>query len=44
MMNPDRITMIIKHTGKLHKEALTELFGEPEKDKEENPHDKKGDP
>jgi hypothetical protein len=43
-MNPGRIEKIIKHTGKPLKEVLTELFGEPEKDKEENPHDKKGDP
>ncbi len=41
-MNPDRIAKIIKHTGKLLKEVLTELFGE-EKGKEEEAHDKKGD-
>ena len=40
-MNPDRIKKIIKHTGKLLKEVLTELFGE-EKEKEEA-RDKKGD-
>jgi len=36
-MNPDRIKKIIKHTGKLLKEVLTELFGESEK---EESHDK----
>jgi hypothetical protein len=40
-MNPDRISKIIKHTGKLLKEVLTELFGEEEK--KEEARDKKGD-
>jgi len=40
-MNPDRIKKIIKHTGKLLKEVLTELFGEEEK--EEKSHDEKRD-
>jgi hypothetical protein len=35
-MNPARIKRIIKHTGKLLKEVLTELFGDPEKEKEES--------
>ena len=34
-MNSDRIAKIIKHTTKLLKEVLTELFGE-EKEKEES--------
>ena len=34
-MHPDRISKIIKHAGKLLKEVLTELFGDPEKEKEE---------
>ncbi len=38
-MNSDRISKIIKHTGKLLKEVLTELFGDPEKEKEDKPHD-----
>ena len=38
-MNPARIKRIIKHTGKLLKEVLTELFGDPEKEKEK-PDDK----
>jgi len=38
-MNPGRIEKIIKHAGKLLKEVLTELFGDPEKEKEEKPHD-----
>lgn len=33
-MNPGRINKIIKHAGKLLKEVLTELFGDPEKEKE----------
>ena len=37
-MNSDRISKIIKHTGKLLKEVLTELFGDPEKEKEK-PYD-----
>ncbi len=37
-MNPDRIARIIKHTGKLLKEVLTELFGDMEK--EDKPDDK----
>jgi len=32
-MNSDRIAKIIKHTGKLLKEVLTELFGDSEKEK-----------
>ena len=31
-MNSDRIAKIIKHTGKLLKEVLTELFGDSEKE------------
>ena len=38
-MNSNRISKIIKHTGKLLKIVLTELFGDPEKEKEEKPHD-----
>ena len=30
-MNPDRIRKIIKHTGKLLQEVLSELFGDKEK-------------
>jgi len=41
-MNSDRIKKIIKHTAKLLKEVLTELFGDPEK--EEKSHEKKRDP
>ena len=33
-MNSNRISKIIKHTGKLLKIVLTELFGDPEKEKE----------
>ncbi len=40
-MNPDRIKKIIKHTGKLLKEILTELFGEEEK--KEKPDDESRD-
>jgi len=40
-MNPDRIARIIKHTGKLLKEVLTELFGD--KEKEDKPNDKSRD-
>jgi len=32
-MNPDRIAKIIKHTGKLLKVVLSELFGDKEKEK-----------
>jgi hypothetical protein len=39
-MNPARIKRIIKHTGKLLKEVLTELFGDNEKEK---PNDKSRD-
>ena len=39
-MHPDRISKIIKHTGKLLKIVLTELFGDPEKEKEEKKDDK----
>ncbi len=38
-MDSDRISKIIKHAGKLLKEVLTELFGDPEKEKEEKPDD-----
>ncbi len=38
-MNSDRIAKIIKHAGKLLEVVLTELFGDPEKEKEEKPHD-----
>ncbi len=38
-MDSDRISKIIKHAGKLLKEVLTELFGDPEKEKEEKPRD-----
>ncbi len=34
-MNPGRINKIIKHASKLLKEVLTELFGDPENEKEE---------
>jgi len=34
-MNSDRISKIIKHTGKLLKIVLTELFGDLEKEKEQ---------
>jgi hypothetical protein len=34
-MNPDRIEKIIKHASKVLKEVLTELFGDPEKEKEQ---------
>lgn len=37
-MNPDRTKKIIKHTGKLLKEVLTELFGDPQE--KEEPDDK----
>ena len=40
-MNSYRISKIIKHAGKLLKEVLTELFGDPEKEKEK-PDDNKG--
>ena len=39
-MNSNRISKIIKHAGKLLKEVLTELFGDPEKEKEEKKDDK----
>ena len=42
-MDSDRISKIIKHAGKLLKEVLTELFGDPEKEKEEKSHDKSRD-
>ncbi len=38
-MNSDRISKIIKHTGKLLEEVLTEIFGDKEKEK---PDDNKG--
>lgn len=38
-MNPDRISKVIKHAGKLLKEVLTELFGDPGKEKEEKSDD-----
>ncbi len=38
-MNSDRISKVIKYAGKLLKEVLTELFGDPEKEKEEKPDD-----
>ena len=38
-MNPGRIEKIIKYAGNLLKEVLTELFGDPEKEKEK-PNDK----
>lgn len=40
-MNSERIAKIIKHTGKLLKEVLTELFGDKEK---EQAHDQARDP
>ncbi len=43
-MDSDRISKIIKHTGKLLKVVLTELFGDPEKEKEEKPDDKSRNP
>jgi len=41
-MNSDRIARIIKYTGKLLKEVLTQVFGDPEKEKEKKPHDQEG--
>ena len=38
-MDSDRISKVIKYAGKLLKEVLTELFGDPEKEKEEKPRD-----
>ena len=35
-MNPARIKRIIKHTGKLLKEVLTEFFGDNEKEKSDD--------
>ena len=40
-MNPKRISKIIRHTGKLLKEILTEFFGDPQE--KEKPDDKGGD-
>jgi len=42
-MNSDRISKIIKHATKLLEVALAELFGDPEKEKEEKSHDKSRD-
>ena len=38
-MDSDRISKIIKHASKLLEIALAELFGDPEKEKEEKPRD-----
>jgi hypothetical protein len=35
-MNSNRISKIIKHTGKLLKEVLTEFFGENEKEESDD--------
>ncbi|MBT4419208.1 MAG: hypothetical protein HOC81_03225 [Candidatus Marinimicrobia bacterium] len=37
-MNPKRISKIIKHTGKLLKVVLTEIFGDPQEKEEPNDH------
>ena len=42
-MNSDRISKIIKHATKLLEVALAELFGDPEKEKEDKPHDESRD-
>jgi hypothetical protein len=42
-MNPKRISKIIKHTGKLLKEVLTEFFGDRKEQADDPVRDKEPD-
>ena len=43
-MNPKQISKIIKHTGKLLQEILTQLFGEEEKEEVEDDQSRNKEP